>query len=121
MFIGCSLHAEHRDCLNFHRNSSVLVLSSCMLYGETEAQRGCVSQLVNVLSDISDLGVASSVRSDGGIFLFKGRYPINPIYPIYPAFLKAATLSCVLSHSVGCLLSPSPGVLSSSKLYLLSS
>lgn len=74
MFIGCSLHAEHRDYLNFHRNPSVLVLSSCMLYGETEAQRGCVSQLVIVLSGISDLGVASSMRSDGGVFLFKGSY-----------------------------------------------
>ena len=74
MFIGCSLHAEHRDCLNFHRNSSGLVVSSCMLYGETEAQRGCVSQLVNVPSGISDLGVASSMRSDGGVFLFKDSY-----------------------------------------------
>ena len=92
MFIGCSLRAEHRDYLNSHRNPSVLVLSSCVLYGETEAQRGYISQLVNALSAISDLGVASSMRSDGGIFFF---------------FLKATTLSHVLRHSVGCVLSPS--------------
>ena len=76
MFIGCSLRAEHRDYLNSHRNPSVLVLSSCVLYGETEAQSGYVSQLVNALSAISDLGVASSMRSDGGVFFFffKGDY-----------------------------------------------